>query len=167
MTFKQFILLGLPGVGVQEQGHTLAEQWHIPRISMGQLVGEATEQRSAIGLQICPYVDADDLIPDALAMTLLRRRLEQPDAMLQGWVLDGFPLTLAQAQGLDDWLTAVRQPAPTVLYLKAIPELLLNRLWNQGGQQQPTSLLRRQLDDHGAALAPLIAWHPGAALASR
>jgi len=159
MTFKQFILLGLPGVEVQEQGHTLAEHWHIPHISMGQLVGEATEQPSALGLEIRPYVDADALIPDALAMTLLRRRLEQPDAMLQGWVLDGFPRTLAQAQGLGDWLTAVGQPAPTVVYLKAIPELLLNRLWNQGGQQQPIPLLRRQLDDHGAALAPLLDYY--------
>ncbi|MEO1400553.1 MAG: nucleoside monophosphate kinase [Cyanobacteria bacterium J06635_1] len=158
MKFKQFILLGPPGVGVREQAIALAKHWHIPHVSMGQLIQAAIAKASDIGLETRPYVDARELVPDTLAMKLLRRRLEQPDAMLEGWVLDGFPRTLAQAQILDEWLSAVGQPAATVVYLKAMTGLLINRLAEQRPEQS-ISTIRRRLARHQEESTPLIEYY--------
>ena len=98
--FKQLILLGPPGAGVREQAMALSQRWHIPHVSMAQLIAEAIAKGSPLGIEAQPYVDAGELLPDALGMKLLRKRFEQPDVMLQGWVLDGFPRTLTQAQAV-------------------------------------------------------------------
>ena len=119
MKFKQLILLGPPGAGVKVQAKTLSERWHIPHVSMGQLIRKAIATGSPHGLQAQPYVADHELLPDDLAMKLLRKRFEQPDVMLQGWILDGFPRTVAQAQALNDFLAAVGQPVATVVSLKA------------------------------------------------
>jgi adenylate kinase family enzyme len=156
METKQFILLGPPGGEVGAQATALAERWQIPSVSMAALVRDAIAKESAIGLEARPFVEAEELVPDALVLKLLRKRLEQPDAMLKGWVLAGFPRTVTQAQGLNDWLSMVGQPPATVVYLKAKPGLLLNRLATEPGQKQPISALRQQLEHHEQAIAPLL-----------
>ncbi|MEO1070541.1 MAG: nucleoside monophosphate kinase [Cyanobacteria bacterium J06638_6] len=156
METKQFILLGPPGVEVGAQVVALAERWQIPPVSMAALVRDAIAKESAIGLEARPFVEADALVPDPLVLKLLRKRLEQPDAMLKGWVLEGFPRTMTQAQGLDDWLSTVGQPPATVVYLQAKPGLLLNRLATEPGQKQPISALRQQLEHYEQAITPLL-----------
>lgn len=158
MKFKQFILLGPPGVGVKAQAIALAEHWHIPQVSMGQLVQAAIAKGAGLGLEVRPYVDAGELVPEPLVMKLFRRRFEQPDVMLKGWVLDGFPRTLAQAEDLDKWLSAVGQPAPTAVYLKAMTGLLINRLVDQKPEQS-ISAIRRRLARHQEETAPLIEYY--------
>jgi thioredoxin len=159
MTFKQFILLGLPGVGVEAHGAALAERWHIPHVSMEALLRQAIHQGSAAGVEARPYVEAGEPVPDGLLMKLLRRRLEQPDAMLQGSVLTGFPDTQAQAQALDEWWTAVGQPPATVIYLKAMTGLLLNRLWTEKGPEETSASIRRRLTGHQEALEPVLEFY--------
>ncbi|MBE9138673.1 nucleoside monophosphate kinase [Nodosilinea sp. LEGE 07088] len=156
METKQFILLGPPGVDVNAHAAALAERWQISAISMAALVRDAIAKESAIGLEARPFVEADALVPDPLVLKLLRKRLEQPDAMLKGWVLEGFPRTMPQAQGLDDWLSTVGQPPATVVYLQAKPGLLLNRLATEPGQTQPMSALRQQLEHYEQAIAPIL-----------
>jgi thioredoxin len=159
MEFKQLILLGPPGSGVKAQAKALSKRWHIPHISMGQLMREAIEQGSAIGLEVQPYVDSDELVPDALVIKLLRKRFEQPDVMLRGWVLDGFPRSLAQAQGLNEWLSKVGQPVAQVAYLKAMTGLLLNRLSVEAGPDIPIPVIRRRLTLHQEETAPLLEYY--------
>ncbi|NEP63594.1 MAG: nucleoside monophosphate kinase, partial [Symploca sp. SIO2G7] len=142
MKFKQLILLGPPGAGVSEQANALSKRWHIPHVSMGQLIYNAIAKESAIGMEIRQY--ADGLVPDTLTIKLLRKRLEQPDVMLQGWVLEGFPRTLHQAQELNEWLSVVGQPAAQVAYLKAMTGLLINR-HSAKESPEPTSAIRRRL----------------------
>lgn len=158
MKFKQLILLGLPGSGVPAQAKALAERWHMPHVSMGQLVRDAIAKESAIGQEIKPYVDADELIPDALAMKLLRRRFEQPDVMLQGWVLEGFPRTQTQAQTLNEWLSAVGQPIAAVAYLRATTGLLINRL-SADENPEPAPAIRRRLARHQEEIQPLLDYY--------
>lgn len=159
MKFKPFILLGLPGVEVEAQAIQLAERWHVPHVSMGTLLREAIATQSEIGLKARPYVEAGELVPDALVMKLMRKRFEQPDVMLNGWVLDGFPRTLAQAQALDEWVSAVGLPMATVVYLQAMTGLLINRLWIERGQKESTSAIRHHLALHEEMLAPLLAYY--------
>lgn len=159
MKFKQFVLLGLPGVGVEAQAIELAERWHLPHVSTGQLLHQAITAQSEIGLEAHPYVEAGELVPDALVMKLLRRRFEQPDVMLNGWVLQGFPRTLAQAQALDELLTKVGLPAPTVVHLQAVTGLLINQLWKEKGPDESISKIRQRLAHHEAELAPPLDYY--------
>ena len=156
---KQLILLGLPGVGVSTQAAALAERWQVPHVSMGELVRGAIAAETAIGLEARPHVEAGELVPDALAMKLIRKRFEQPDTMLKGWVLDGFPRTLAQAQGFDQWWAAVGQPPATVAYLKATPEVLIIRLLNESSEKPPISAIRDRLESYQQSLEPLIEYY--------
>ncbi|MBW4482559.1 MAG: nucleoside monophosphate kinase [Tildeniella torsiva UHER 1998/13D] len=153
---KQFILLGPPGVGVDAQAIALAERWQVPHVSMGELVRGAIAAETAIGVEARPYVDAGELIPDGLAMKLIRKRFEQPDTMLKGWVLDGFPRSLAQAQAFDEWWAAVGQPPATVAYLKAPPEFLIIRLLNESSEKPPISAIRERLEGFQRSLEPLL-----------
>ncbi|MEM9265563.1 MAG: nucleoside monophosphate kinase [Cyanobacteria bacterium P01_F01_bin.13] len=156
MEFKQLILLGPPGAGVKEQALALSKRWRIPHVSMGQLVRNAITKASAIGLEAGPYLDVGERVPDALVMKLLRKRFEQPDVMLQGWVLDGFPRTLAQAEGLNELLSKVGQPAAKVAYLKAMSGLLINRL---STGQEPIPAIRRRLARHQEETAPILEYY--------
>lgn len=157
METKQVILLGPPGVEVGAQATALAERWRIPHVSMQALLHQAIAN-AAIGAEVKAAVEAGP-IPDVLAMTLLRRRLEQPDAMLQGWVLEGFPRSLGQAQALDAWLSAVGQPAAAVVHLKATTGILINRLSAEKEKYESTSAIRRALDRHQEEVAPLLAYY--------
>lgn len=156
---KQFILLGPPGVGVKAQAIALAERWQVPHVSMGELVCGAIAAETAIGIEARPYVDAGELIPDALAMKLIRKRFEQPDTMLKGWVLEGFPRTLAQAQAFDEWWAAVGQPPATVAYLKATAEFLIIRLLNESSEKPPISAIRERLEGFQQSLEPLLEYY--------
>ena len=159
MSTQQFILVGPPGSGVRAQAAALAERWHIPHVSMGKLVREAIANASAIGVEARAYVEAGERVPDELAIKLIRKRFEQPDTMLNGWVLDGFPRTLAQAQAFDEWWLAMGQPMATAVELQVITGLLLNRLAAEPGQAESLSSLRQRLALHGAETAPLLEYY--------
>ncbi|MEM8614177.1 MAG: nucleoside monophosphate kinase, partial [Cyanobacteria bacterium P01_H01_bin.105] len=158
MKFKQLILLGPPGTGVKVQAKTLAEHWRIPHVSMGHLLREAVAKGSILGLEASPYVAAQALVPDAVVIKLLRKRFEQPDVMLKGWVLDGFPRTLAQAEALNELLLRVGQPAATVAYLKAMTGLLINRL-SANDEYEPIPSIRRRLAHHQEETGPLLDYY--------
>lgn len=159
MTIKQLILLGHPGVGVKAQAQTLSERWLVPQVSTGALIQAAIDSESALGLEARPAVQGRELVADAVVMKLIRRRFEQPDTMLKGWVLTGFPRTLAQAQAFDDWWVGVGQPAAQVVYLKAIAGLLLNRLYSQPGQTEPLVSIRRDIERYEGETAPLVEYY--------
>ncbi len=159
METKQFILLGLPGVGVRAQAAALADCWQVPHVSMAELLREAIAAETAIGVEARPYVETDELVPDALAMKLIRKRFEQPDTMLKGWVLEGFPRTLAQAQSFDEWWSAVGQPPAMVAYLKATTEFLIIRLLNESSEKPSISALRDRLETYQQALDPLTEYY--------
>ena len=144
MEFKQLILLGPPGTDVQTQAQSLAQRWHVPHVSMDRLIAAAGS--------------LDEPLSDTLIIKLLRKRFEQPDVMLQGWVLDGFPLSLVQAQGLNDFLAKVGQPMAKVAYLKAMTGLLINRLTASGGHE-PIPAIRQRLAQHQASIAPVLDYY--------
>lgn len=159
MNFKQCILLGPPGIGVPAQALELAKRWQVPYVSMGQLLRDAIAAQSEVGLAALPSVEAGDLVPDALVMKLIRRRFEQPDIMLRGWVLEGFPRTLAQAQAFDEWLAAVGLPAATAVYLQAMMGLLTNRLWTENRQHESLAMIRQRLEHYQEAVTPLLDYY--------
>jgi len=162
--FKQFILLGLPGVGVQEQAIALANRWHVAHLSMDALVQAAIATQSHIGLEAQPYIEAGEPVPDELRVKLLRQRLQQPDAMLAGWVLDGFPGNVAEAEAFESVRSSVGLPDPTVVYLKAMTGLLINRIWTEKGQEETMPVIRRRVKQQEEALTPVVDYYKGRSL---
>ncbi|MGD1859442.1 MAG: nucleoside monophosphate kinase [Leptolyngbyaceae cyanobacterium] len=159
MKTKQFILLAPPGVKGSEHTAILAERWQMPRIDLDELWQDAIAAGSSLGRQVLPYFGSGKPAPDDLVTKLVQRRLEQPDAMLKGWILGGFPQTLAQAQGLGEWWSAMGQAAPTVVYLKAMTGILLNRLAADPSQTEPAPALRRRVEQFQTDVEPLLTYY--------
>ena len=95
------ILLGAPGAGKGTQAELLVEKLGIPSISTGNMLREAMANGSELGKQVKQYMDAGLLVPDELILSLVAERVSQPDCS-KGYILDGVPRTLVQAQALDE-----------------------------------------------------------------
>lgn len=159
MNFKQFLLFGPPGIGVEEHAIALAQRWRLPYVSMAKLVQAELDTGPILAAEVSPYVDAGEPLPDELAMKLIRRRFEQPDAMLKGWVVAGFPQTLTQAEAFEKLSATFGRPPATVIYLKAMTGLLTNRLWMAQGQQEPVVAIRQRLTTYLESIAPLLDYY--------
>ena len=120
------VLLGPPGAGKSVQGRRLSERHSIPVISTGDLLRDHVKRGTPLGLQADPYMKAGKLVPDSLMTPILEDRLSQPDCQ-RGFVLDGYPRTLAQAEGLDSLLTK-KGVASHVVLLDVPTERLLKLL---------------------------------------
>ncbi len=163
MKSKQLILLGPPGAGVEAQAIALADQWQVPCVSMQGLVRQAVVKGSAVGVEIQSCREQSASVPDDLLVKLLRQRFEQPDVMLNGWVLDGFPKTLAQAKALDELLLSFGLPEATVAYIKASTGILISRLTATDGVSESAGVLRSRITDYKEQIVPVMEYYQQAA----
>lgn len=97
---KNIILLGAPGAGKGTQAAMIAGQYNAPHISTGDILRRNMKEGTPLGLEAKKYVDAGALVPDEIVIGLVKNRLEESDCQ-NGYILDGFPRTIAQAQALD------------------------------------------------------------------
>ncbi|GAC1609680.1 MAG: adenylate kinase [Mycobacteriales bacterium] len=107
----RLVLVGPPGAGKGTQAQFIAEHVGVPKISTGDIFRANVSEGTPLGLQAKSYMDRGDLVPDEVTIDMVRNRLQEPDA-LQGFLLDGFPRTVPQAETLDDIL---RETANTKL----------------------------------------------------
>jgi adenylate kinase len=121
------ILLGPPGAGKGTQARQLAARWGVPQIATGDMLREAVAQGSRLGLEAKRYMDAGDLVPDAVMIGVIAERLARPDAG-KGFVLDGFPRTAAQAAALDRLLSDHGLALDRVVLFEIDEEALVTRL---------------------------------------
>ena len=119
------MLLGPPGAGKSEQSRRLTERHSIPAISTGDLLRDHVRRGTPLGVQADSYMKAGQLVPDSLMNPILQERLAQPDCA-RGFVLDGYPRTLAQAESLDALLK--RQSVPSHIILLDVPTERLLKL---------------------------------------
>jgi adenylate kinase len=99
--FMRIILLGLPGAGKGTQARFLIDKYHIPQISTGDMLRAAIAARTPLGVEAATYMDRGDLVPDDIVTRLVVERIGQPDCA-DGFIIDGFPRTIAQARALRD-----------------------------------------------------------------
>ncbi len=97
------IVLGPPGAGKGTQARRIQERWGIIQLSTGEILREAVDAGEEVGLRAGPVLEAGDLVPDEIVILVVAERLEKPDCQ-NGFILDGFPRTPAQAQALDELL---------------------------------------------------------------
>jgi len=123
----QLILVGPPGAGKGTQAKYLAKHFSIPAISTGDIFRANVVAKTELGLQAKGYMDAGDLVPDEVTIAMVRDRLNEDDAT-SGFLLDGFPRTVPQAEALDEMLAEMGTPLDGVLELKVDDEEVVRRL---------------------------------------
>ncbi len=121
------VLLGAPGAGKGTQGQKLVEEYGIAHISTGDLLRAAVKAQSELGKQAKAYMDAGQLVPDSLVIDLVKERLAQPDAQ-KGFMLDGFPRNIAQAETLDAELAAMDVALDAALLVDVPFAVIVDRL---------------------------------------
>ncbi len=97
----KLILLGAPGAGKGTQAEKICEKLNIPAVSTGNIIRAAVKDGTEMGLKAKSYMDAGDLVPDEVVIGIIKDRLNEPDCK-NGFILDGFPRTIPQAQALED-----------------------------------------------------------------
>ena len=123
----RLVLLGPPGAGKGTQAERIAAKYGIPHLSTGDMLREAVAAETAVGRRAKAIMDAGQLVPDDVMNRLVAERIAQPDAA-RGFVLDGFPRTVAQAEALDDLLKRRDQRLDAVLELAVDDDALVDRI---------------------------------------
>ncbi|MFD4244696.1 adenylate kinase [Streptomyces sp. NPDC058525] len=123
----RIVLVGPPGAGKGTQAAFLAKNLSIPHISTGDLFRANISQGTALGKQAKAFMDAGDLVPDEVTIAMAKDRMEQPDA-LNGFLLDGFPRNVSQAEALDTMLTAAGMKLDAVLDLEVEEDEVVKRI---------------------------------------
>ena len=121
------IFLGAPGAGKGTQAEALAAETGVPHIATGDMLREAARRGTPLGLEARRYMDRGALVPDEVVIGLADERIGQADAA-RGWVLDGFPRTVPQAEALDSSLSRRGLELDRVLFFRVAPAELMRRL---------------------------------------
>ena len=158
----KLILLGPPGVGKGTQANRLKTYFNILHFSTGDILREEVKSESEIGRKAQIYLDAGKLVPDPILLKMMEQRLSQKDCM-PGYLLDGFPRTIPQAEGFDQILDQIQHNLNAVVSLTAGEEELINRLVLRGidsgrSDDTPEIILRRQ-KIYWQQTAPLINYY--------
>ncbi len=121
------ILMGLPGAGKGTQAEKINEKYNIPHISTGDMFRLAIKEGTDLGKKAKEYMDQGELVPDEVTIGIVRERLGKDDCK-NGFLLDGFPRTIAQAEALQDLLQDMDQSIDYVLHVDVPEEKLVERL---------------------------------------
>ena len=121
------IIFGAPGAGKGTQSVHLIETYRIPAIATGDILRAQRRAGTALGDQVKGYMDRGELVPDQLMIDIIKERLQKPDAK-NGFILDGFPRTVAQAEALDRKLDQLGRRVDAVIYLRVSRQVLIDRL---------------------------------------
>lgn len=121
------ILMGLPGAGKGTQAQKIVEEFPIPHISTGDIFRDAMKNETKMGLEAKKYIDKGDLVPDSVTNGIVRDRLAQDD-VATGYMLDGYPRTIDQAQALDTFGAELDRAVDAVINIHVEPDVLIERL---------------------------------------
>lgn len=156
--------MGPPGAGKGTQAQSIAAHFSIPAISTGDIFRANVEAGTALGAEARRYLDAGDYVPDEVTNALVRERLVRPDCG-RGFLLDGYPRTLAQVHALDDILATSGVAIDAVVSYEVNPDELVRRLVRRGEVEQRSddseAVIRRRQDVYSQATAPLLAEYAG------
>jgi adenylate kinase len=121
------VLLGAPGAGKGTQAAKMVQEFGLPHISTGDIFRKAVADATPLGLEAKRYMDAGELVPDGVTIGIVKERLAQPDCA-SGFILDGFPRTVPQADALDSALASMGTALDAVILVDVPKDALVDRL---------------------------------------
>ena len=124
---KNLIITGLPGAGKGTQAERIIEKYEIPHISTGDMFRSAIKNETQLGLEAKSFMDKGELVPDEVTNGIVKERLQEEDTK-NGFLLDGFPRTMDQADALDKIMTDLDRMIDAVINIDVNPEVLMSRL---------------------------------------
>jgi adenylate kinase len=154
----RLIMLGPPGAGKGTQSQLLVQHLKIPHLSTGEMLRAAIAQGTAIGLHAKRYIDQGQLVPDDTVLQLVSQRLEQPDAQT-GWLLDGFPRRVSQAEALDEMLARRQTPIDGVIDLHVDENELIERMVARGRSDDKPEVIRERMATYHRQTTPLTDYY--------
>jgi len=156
----RIVLLGPPGAGKGTQAVKLAESLDVPQISTGDLFRHNIDAGTTLGLQAKQYLDAGDLVPASLTNALVDDRLNDAD-VAQGFILDGFPRSVEQAEALNAMLKRRGLKLDAVLEFRVPEDELVDRLKGRGRADDTEDVIRNRMKVYRDETAPLLDFYQG------
>ena len=155
----RLIFMGPPGAGKGTQAQVVAERYSIPAISTGDIFRKNVSEGTELGVQAQRFMDAGEYVPDELTNLMVRNRIDEPDAD-RGFLLDGYPRTLAQVEELDGMIKHTGHVLDAVVVLTVDKEELVQRLLQraetEGRADDTEDVVRRRYEVYDDQTAPLI-----------
>ena len=156
------VILGPPGAGKGTQAKRISAEAGIPHIATGDMLREAMDNATEMGVRIKPIYDAGDLVPDDQMIELIRERLSVSDTA-EGFILDGFPRTVAQAEALDRGLEEIDRELTAVLFFQVPDELAVERLHvralQEGRTDDTPEIIRHRLEVFHKWTEPVVEYY--------
>ena len=154
----QLVIMGPPGAGKGTQAKRISEKYQIAHISTGDILRAEVAKGSELGNQVKAVMERGDLVSDDIVLELVRARLDEPDCG-RGFILDGFPRTIPQAEGLNAVLENRATPGVTVIDLLVPEEELMRRMIARKRADDTESTIRNRIAVYHEQTAPLIDYY--------
>jgi adenylate kinase len=154
----RLVLVGPPGAGKGTQAERLAQQLDVPHISTGDLFRANLKDETPLGLEAKSYMDAGNLVPDSVTVAMVKDRLADPDAA-KGFILDGFPRTVPQADALAGILAEYGVELDAVVEFQVDDEVVVQRLLGRGRSDDNEEVIRNRQQVYRDETAPLLRYY--------
>jgi adenylate kinase len=158
----RIVLLGPPGSGKGTQATLLVEQLGVPHISTGALLRNAAKRGTELGLKAKALTDKGELVPDDVISDMIEERLSRAD-VANGFILDGYPRNLAQAESLEALLERLDQPVDEAILIDIKPEIIIKRIarraQEEGRADDTEETVRNRLQVYAEQTAPLADYY--------
>jgi len=154
----RLILLGPPGAGKGTQAEKIVAKLGIPQISTGDMLRQAREEKTALGLKAESFMKSGALVPDEVVVGIVQERLNREDCRL-GYILDGFPRSVTQAEALDATLAGLSQGLTAVISLTVPEEELMTRLLARKREDDNEEVIKERLKVYKQQTQPLIDYY--------
>nr|WP_206037670.1 adenylate kinase [Rhodococcus sp. HNM0569] len=151
-------MLGPPGAGKGTQAALLSEHFGVPHISTGDLFRANIGQKTALGLEAKSYMDAGELVPAEITNKMVKERLAEPDAT-NGFLLDGFPRSVGQAQALESILRDLGTSLDAVVSFSVDEDVVVERMLARGREDDKEDVIRNRLRVYRDETAPLLDYY--------
>jgi adenylate kinase len=152
------LIFGPQGAGKGTQAAHIVEEHGIANVSTGEMLRAAIQNETELGLKVKPIVERGDLVPDELVVELIRERLAEPDAV-RGFVLDGFPRNLAQAEALETMLHEIGRDLDAAVVLEVPDAVVRERMLARGREDDTPEVIDNRLRTYHEHTAPLVEWY--------
>ena len=150
---KHLLFLGAPGAGKGTQAEILSKSNSYLHLSTGELLRKEIEMNTSLGKEVKSIMNRGELVNDDLVLKIVKQNLDKDN---KGWILDGYPRNLSQANSLNEVLIEINQPLEVVFYLDIPEEVLVKRLLLRGRKDDTEETIRKRVDIYQKTTKPLI-----------